>query len=245
GNISLRLATSINSAVSSQTTAKGIWGYLETTYSKPSMPAVYQDFRAALALSIPADLNPVPNLGKFKVYFQRLETNKFVITDHIKGIMLMAKLPCNMDPMIQLYIAGLKPATGKLRLRRSPLLGSASRSYSIGSSVKAARTNHAQVRTSSALSSARAPCHNQRAVPPDKQRQSLLVKGLVLRAKQPQVTQQEMMQKGEFPRLEGVVEGRAASYLQRRWGIDEKIKSEVLCLRLPTIYTNTVVHRPG
>ncbi|EJF55779.1 hypothetical protein DICSQDRAFT_175526, partial [Dichomitus squalens LYAD-421 SS1] len=123
GNISLRLAPSVNSAVSSQTTAKGIWDYLETTYGKPGVPAVYQDFRAALALSIPADSNPVPNLDKFEAYFQRLETNKFVVANHVKGMMLMAKLPSNMDPMIQLYIAGLKPATGKTAIEAITLAG--------------------------------------------------------------------------------------------------------------------------
>ncbi|TBU38731.1 hypothetical protein BD309DRAFT_971302 [Dichomitus squalens] len=64
------------------------------------MPAVYQDFRAAFALSVLADSNPVPNLDKFKAYFQCLETNKFIVANHVKGMMLMAKLPSNMDPIV-------------------------------------------------------------------------------------------------------------------------------------------------
>ncbi|TBU38420.1 hypothetical protein BD309DRAFT_1022876 [Dichomitus squalens] len=104
-------------------TAKEIWDYLETTYGKPGVPAVYQDFRTPLALSVPADLNPVPNLDKFEVYFLRLGTNKFVVADHIKGMMLMVKLPSNMDPMIQLYIAGFKPATGKTAIEAITLAG--------------------------------------------------------------------------------------------------------------------------
>ena len=95
GNICLRLAPSVISTVSSKTTAKEIWTHLESTYGKPGVPAVYQDFCAALSLSIPADSNPVPNLDKLEAHFQCLETNKFTVADHIKGMMLMAKLPSN------------------------------------------------------------------------------------------------------------------------------------------------------
>ena len=123
GNIRLRLAPSVISAVSSKTTAKEIWTHLESTYGKPGVPAVYQDFHAALSLSIPADSNPVPNLDKLEAHFQRLETNKFAVADHIKGMMLMAKLPSNMDPMIQLYIAGLKPSGTKTAIETITLAG--------------------------------------------------------------------------------------------------------------------------
>ncbi|EJF55580.1 hypothetical protein DICSQDRAFT_73410, partial [Dichomitus squalens LYAD-421 SS1] len=117
GNISLHLAPSVYSALSSQTTAKGIWDYLETTYGKSGVPAIYQDFRAALALTVLADSNPVPNLDKFEAYFHRLETNKFIVADHVKGMMLIAKLSSNMGLMIQLYITGLKPATSKTAIK--------------------------------------------------------------------------------------------------------------------------------
>ena len=80
GNIRLRLAQSIITAVQSKTTAKDVWDYLKTTYGSPGVPIVYKDFRAAMALSIPV-------LDKLDAYFQRLETNKFSVDEHVKVVL--------------------------------------------------------------------------------------------------------------------------------------------------------------
>ena len=113
GNLRLRLAPSVVSAIDGKTSAKDIWDQLKDTYGKPGVPIVYQDFRAALALSIPGDSNPIPALDKLEAHFQRLETNKFTVAEHVKGMILMAKLPAAMDSTIQVYIAGLKPSGTK------------------------------------------------------------------------------------------------------------------------------------
>ncbi|KAI0702087.1 hypothetical protein C8Q76DRAFT_595716, partial [Earliella scabrosa] len=70
-------------------------------------------FRAALSLTIPGDANPIPALDKLDAHFQRLETNKFTVSEHVKGMILMAKLPASMDSMIQVYLSGLKPTQAK------------------------------------------------------------------------------------------------------------------------------------
>ena len=113
GNIRLRLAPSVISAVSAKTSAADIWTLLKDTYGKPGVPVVYQDFRAALSLTIPGDANPIPALDKLDAHFQRLETNKFTVSEHVKGMILMAKLPASMDSMIQVYLSGLKPTQAK------------------------------------------------------------------------------------------------------------------------------------
>lgn len=121
GNLLLRLAPSINTAVTGKSTAKEIWDYLKDTYGKPGVPIVYQDFRAAMALSIPSDTNPIPALDKLEAHFQRLETNKFSVDEHVKGMILMAKLPAAMDNTVQVYLSGLKPSTGKTAIENISL----------------------------------------------------------------------------------------------------------------------------
>ena len=92
GNLRLRLAPSVISAVSSKTTAADVWNQLKDTYGKPGVPVVYQDFRDTLSLTIPGDANPIPALDKLEAYFQRLETNKFTVAEHVKAVKVVRVL---------------------------------------------------------------------------------------------------------------------------------------------------------
>ncbi|PIL36551.1 hypothetical protein GSI_00240 [Ganoderma sinense ZZ0214-1] len=107
GSIRLHVDDSIGTAIDSKTTAKQVWDYLKDTYGKPGIPVVYQDFRAAMGISIPSDSNPIPAMDKLHAHFQTLETNQFTIAEHIKGMILLSKLPSAMDPIIQVYTSGL------------------------------------------------------------------------------------------------------------------------------------------
>ena len=107
GILRLHITTSILSAVDTKDTAVAMWKHFQDNYGKPGIPIVYQDFRAAIALTVPSDSNPVPALDKLEAHFQRLETNKFDISEHVKGMMLMSKLPPSMDSTIQVYTSGL------------------------------------------------------------------------------------------------------------------------------------------
>ncbi|PIL25415.1 hypothetical protein GSI_13305 [Ganoderma sinense ZZ0214-1] len=107
GSIRLHVDDSIGTAIDSKTTAKQVWDYLKDTYGKPGIPVVYQDFRAAMGISIPSDSNPIPAMDKLRAHFQTLETNQFTVAEHIKGMILLSKLPSAMDPIIQVYTSGL------------------------------------------------------------------------------------------------------------------------------------------
>ncbi|PIL28157.1 transporter [Ganoderma sinense ZZ0214-1] len=107
GSIRLRVDDSIGTAINSKTTAKQVWDYLKDTYGKPGIPVVYQDFCAAMGISIPSDSNPIPAMDKLRAHFQTLETNQFTVAEHIKGMILLSKLPSAMDPIIQVYTSGL------------------------------------------------------------------------------------------------------------------------------------------
>ena len=109
GSIRLRVDDSIGTAIDSKTTAKEVWDYLKDTYGKPGIPIVYQDFRAAMGVTIPSDSNPIPAMDKLRAHFQTLETNQFTVAEHIKGMILLSKLPSAMDPIIQVYTSGLVP----------------------------------------------------------------------------------------------------------------------------------------
>ncbi|PIL24582.1 hypothetical protein GSI_12466 [Ganoderma sinense ZZ0214-1] len=88
GSIRLRVDDSIGTAIDSKTTAKQVWDYLKDTYGKPGIPVVYQDFHAALGISIPSDSNPIPAMDKLRAHFQ-------------------TSRPITMDPIIQVYTSGL------------------------------------------------------------------------------------------------------------------------------------------
>ena len=60
GYIRLRIAPTIITAIQTKTSAADMWTHLKDTYGKPGVPVIYQDFRAAVGLTIPADSNPIP-----------------------------------------------------------------------------------------------------------------------------------------------------------------------------------------
>ena len=107
GSIKLCLTPSICTAVAAKTMVKQIWDYLKEMYGKPSIPTIYQDFRAAINLTIPTEANPITVLDQLESHFQQLITNKFDVPQHIQGMMLMSKLPLTMDTTIQVYMSGL------------------------------------------------------------------------------------------------------------------------------------------
>src|SRR5215475_8661213 len=58
GNLRLRLAPSINVQIKEKVTAKAVWDYLQETYGKPGVAAIYTEFKAALDLTISMSENP-------------------------------------------------------------------------------------------------------------------------------------------------------------------------------------------
>ena len=77
GNIILRLSSAIHQNLGDVDTAKKLWDKLAEEYGKPGIPVVYQDFRAAIGLTIPTDATPIPALDKLQAHFNRLDSNKF------------------------------------------------------------------------------------------------------------------------------------------------------------------------
>ena len=123
GNIILRLSSAIHQNLGDVDTAKELWDKLKEEYGKPGIPVVYQDFRAAIGLTIPTDATPIPALDKLQAHFNRLDSNKFDVPEHVKGMMLMSKLPPAMDSIIQVYISGLKPTSDKPAIKQITYAG--------------------------------------------------------------------------------------------------------------------------
>ncbi|PIL29343.1 hypothetical protein GSI_09394 [Ganoderma sinense ZZ0214-1] len=86
-----------------QTTGRWMQPMTKTCPTLVATPS-NQDKWASL---LPSDSNPIPAMDKPALHFQTLKTNQFTVAEHIKGMSLLSKLPSAMDPIIQVYTAGL------------------------------------------------------------------------------------------------------------------------------------------
>jgi len=77
GNITLRLAPSIQVAVSKLTSVKEVWDYLKKNFSAPSIGSAYTELSKLLATSIPAGSHPAPAITKLLSHFTYLKDAGF------------------------------------------------------------------------------------------------------------------------------------------------------------------------
>jgi hypothetical protein len=102
GNISLRLHHSIQYKYQDEDNAGKLWTALESEYGNPGVSATYLKFKAALAVRIPVDSDPTLAIDEFTSYFGRMAEAGVVIERHIQAMILMSKLPREMDSLAQI-----------------------------------------------------------------------------------------------------------------------------------------------
>lgn len=102
----LMIAESITPQLKDFTTAKDIWDYLERSYGRPRVSAVYTDFKKLLQMSIPDNKDPTVALDEYVAHCNRLAANNVTFDEHIKAMILMAQLPQSMEAAVLLAING-------------------------------------------------------------------------------------------------------------------------------------------
>lgn len=110
GFILLRVSAAIGYRVRKKGHAKAIWDYLKNKYGQSGITAVYSEFKKALSLPIPIDINPIDMLDEFQVHFHRLADEDCKFPNYLSAMILLAKLPPSMQHIAQSFtnIANVK-----------------------------------------------------------------------------------------------------------------------------------------
>jgi len=102
GKINLRLHKSIRYKYSSIEIAKNLWERLKDEFGKPGIAATYHEFKSALSTSLPGNTNPSTALNKLLGHFGRMANAECSIPEHLKCLIVLAKLPSTMDNLAQM-----------------------------------------------------------------------------------------------------------------------------------------------
>jgi len=102
GKINLRLHESIRYKYSSIEIAKHLWEKLKDGFGKPGIPATYHEFKGALSTNLPENANPSTALNKLQGHFGRMADAECSIPEHLKCLIILAKLPSTMDNLAQM-----------------------------------------------------------------------------------------------------------------------------------------------
>jgi len=116
GNITLRLALSIQVAVADLTTVKEVWDYLKKSFGAPSIGSAYAELSKLLSTTIPAGSHPAPAITKMLSHFTYLKDAGFDFPAPVQTMIILCKLPPTMEVIAQILsqaspdeIKNLKP----------------------------------------------------------------------------------------------------------------------------------------
>jgi len=116
GNITLRLAPSIQVAVADLTTVKEVWDYLKKSFGAPSIGSAYAELSKLLSTTIPAGSHPAPAITKMLSHFTYLKDAGFDFPAPVQTMIILCKLPPTMEVVAQILsqtspdeIKNLKP----------------------------------------------------------------------------------------------------------------------------------------
>ena len=111
GNICLRLHHTISYQFNDEESAKTLWGQPKERYGQPGPSRIFLEFKGAMDTIIPNNQDPSPAINKILSHFTRLREANFEIPQKIQVLMLVSKVPRNMESIIQ-----LPSASGKEKL---------------------------------------------------------------------------------------------------------------------------------
>ena len=102
GNITLRLAPSIQVAVADLTTVKDVWDYLKKSFGAPSISSAYTELSKLLSTTIPAGSHPAPAITKMLSHFTYLKDAGFDFPAPVQTMIILCKLPPTMEVVVQI-----------------------------------------------------------------------------------------------------------------------------------------------
>ena len=108
GNIILQVSNTICIKILELRTAKEMWKLLWTEYGTPGVMVAFFLFKSALDLHILSNQHPGKVLDQLQMYFVELKDAKFKLLIKTQIMLLLVKLPPNMEVIAQ------KVATNKI-----------------------------------------------------------------------------------------------------------------------------------
>jgi len=112
----LRLAPSIQVAITDLTTVKDVWDYLKKSFGAPSISSTYTELSKLLLTTIPAGSHPAPTITKMLSHFTYLKNTGFDFPAPMQTMIILCKLPPTMEVVAQILsqmspneIKNLKP----------------------------------------------------------------------------------------------------------------------------------------
>ena len=108
GHLRLRTSQTIRTLINTKKTAKEIWDFYETSYGKPGVQAVYSMFKKVLSITVSDNTDPTIALDEMAALYDRLAVNEVSVAEHLKAMILMAKLPSSMESSVLFATAGKK-----------------------------------------------------------------------------------------------------------------------------------------
>ena len=82
--------------------AKNLWEKLKDEFGKPGIAATYHEFKGALSTNLPENANPSTALNKLLGHFGRMADAECSSPEHLKCLIVLAKLPSTMDNLAQM-----------------------------------------------------------------------------------------------------------------------------------------------
>jgi len=116
GNITLRLAPTIQVAITNLTMVKEVWDYLKKSFGAPSIGSAYAELSKLLSTTIPAGSHPALAITKMLSHFTYLKDAGFDFPAPVQTMIILCKLPPTMEVVAQILsqmsldeIKNLKP----------------------------------------------------------------------------------------------------------------------------------------
>ena len=108
GIIRLRVTASVAQHIRGKTSAKAMWDELKDRFGKPSVSAIFTEFKAALDVRVPSNQNPMPALQKLFEHYERLEQWKVTLPEFVKSMLMLSKVPSYAHFVAQVMAQGDK-----------------------------------------------------------------------------------------------------------------------------------------
>ena len=102
GNIRLRLHQTIGYQYTTEDSPRTLWDTLKKKYAKPGISRAFLEFQGMLETRIPDGQDPHPTIDKIMAHFTTLMGYGFEIPGEVKAMMIIARAPKSMEPVVQL-----------------------------------------------------------------------------------------------------------------------------------------------
>ena len=100
-NIILYVSDAIHIKISELGATKEMWELLWTEYGTPGVAIAFSLFKSILDLCIPSNQHHRKVLDQLQMYFMKLKDTKFKLPTKIQIMLLLTKLPSNMEVVAQ------------------------------------------------------------------------------------------------------------------------------------------------